>query len=254
MLYGMISTGFRPGDIGISRLPPAPPPAPGYAPNILSVEKLTSFELGSKNRFLDDSLQLNAAVYYYDYEGFQTSYRVLPTDFFAIPITVPARNIGLEVESLYRITSHDRVGGSYSYVNSSWKDEPAPFAAAYPQKQRALVPHTVNAYYEHVFSIPGGSSLAARVDATYYSAHRSEDLHAVLLAQGREPYVELGAQTIGNLSATWSSKDGRLSVTGYARNITNERTATYTYQGAPFSYGVDWNDPRIFGAIVSARF
>ena len=67
MLYGMISTGFRPGDAGIT-------PA-RRAPNILAAEKLTSIEVGSKNRFLDDSLQINADVYYYNYHGFQTSYQ-----------------------------------------------------------------------------------------------------------------------------------------------------------------------------------
>jgi iron complex outermembrane receptor protein len=88
----------------------------------------------------------------------------------------------------------------------------------------------------------------------YYSAHRSEDLHAVLIAEGREPFVEIGSQTLGNFSTTWTGIGGHLAVTGYVRNFTNKRTATYTYQGAPNSYGVDWNDPRIFGVIVSTRF
>ena len=67
-MYGMISTGFRPGDAGIVN----------QAPNYLGAEKLTSNEFGSKNRYLDDSLQLDADLYYYDYRGFQTSYVPIP--------------------------------------------------------------------------------------------------------------------------------------------------------------------------------
>ncbi len=225
-----------------------------YAPNILTAEKLTSYELGSKNRFLDDSLQVNADVYYYDYQGFQTTYRVHAEDISPIPIAVPARNIGAEVESLYRITALDRVGLNYSYVESRWTNEPAPFEAAYPQKVRAIIPNTATGYYEHTFNLPGGSTLMAHIDGQYYSPHQTDNLHADLLAVGLEKYVEVGSQTIGNLSGTWSVKDGHLSITGYVRNFTNARYTTYTFQGSALSFGADWNDPRIYGAIISARF
>ena len=249
MVYGMVSTGFKPGDVGIYT------PGRGvYAPNILSAEKLTSFELGSKNRFLDDSLQVNADVYYYEYQGFQTSYRVHAIDISPIPVAVPARNFGAEMESLYRITALDSVGLNYSHVESRWANEPAAFEAAYPQKVRALIPSTVTAYYEHTFDLPGGSTVKARIDGQYYSAHQTDNLHADLLALGQEQYVEAGSQTIGNLSGTWMALDGHLSITAYVRNFTNQRYTTYTFQGSEQSYLADWNDPRIYGAIVSARF
>ena len=248
MVYGMVSTGFRPGDAGIATQANG-----AYAPNILGAEKVTSFELGSKNRFLDDSLQLNADVYYYDYEGFQTSYTVHASDMGLIRVSVPATNVGGELESIYRITAADRVGLNYSYVESRWKNEPAAFEAAYPQKVRPLVPSTITGYYEHVFNLPGGSSLMARIDGVYYSPHRTSALHADSLALGLEPFVETGSQTIGNLSGTWSGENGHLSITGYVRNFTNARYTTYTYSD-PTSFYADWNDPRIYGVIVSAHF
>ena len=249
MVYGMVSTGFKPGDVGIY--------TPGlgvYAPNVLTAEKLTSFEVGSKNRFLDDSLQVNGAVFYYDYAGFQTNYRVHALDISPIPIAVPARNFGGEIESLYRITPSDRVGLNYSHVESRWVNEPAAFEAAYPQKVRALIPNTFTAYYEHEFKLHDGSSLLARIDGQYYSRHLTDNLHADLLALGQEQYVEAGSQTIGNISATWAAQNGHLSVTGYVRNFTNARYTTYTFQGNEQSYLADWNDPRIYGVIVSAHF
>lgn len=249
IVYGMVSTGFKPGDVGIY--------SPGngvYAPNILTSEKLTSFEVGSKNRFLDDSLQVNAALFYYDYTGFQTTYRVHAIDLSPIPVAVPARNFGGEIESLYRITPLDRLGLNYSHVESRWANEPAAFEAAYPQKVRALIPNMVTAYYDHTFNLPGGSTLMARIDGQYYSPHLTDNLHADLLALGQEQYVEAGSQTIGNLSGTWSAQSGHLSVTAYVRNFTNARYTTYTFQGSEQSLGADWNDPRIYGVILSAHF
>jgi outer membrane receptor protein involved in Fe transport len=249
LVYGMVSTGFKPGDVGITT------PAPGqYAPNILASEKLTSFELGSKNRFLDDSLQVNGALYFYDYEGFQTSYRVSSTDITPIPITVPAQNFGVELESLYRITALDRVGLNYDYVESRWHNPPAAFHAAYPQDVRALIPHTVTAYYEHTFNLPGGSTLMARIDGKYLSPHLTDNLQADLLAIGHQQYVEAGSQTIGNLSGTWSAQNGHLSITAYVRNFTDARYTTYSFLGNPQAYLADWNDPRIYGVILSAHF
>jgi iron complex outermembrane receptor protein len=249
MVYGMVSTGFKPGDAGIYS------PSTGvYKPNILNAEKLTSFELGSKNRFLDDSLQLNADVYYYDFTGFQTTYHVNALDISPIPVNVPARNIGAELESLYRVTAHDRIGLNYAYVESRWVNEPIAFETAYPQKIRPLIPHTITAYYEHTFNLPGGSSLMGRIDGQHYSAHRTDDLHAQLLALGLGQYAEAGSQTIGNLSGTWAAEDGHLSITAYVRNFTNARYTTYTFNGSATSFLADWNDPRIYGLIVAAHF
>ena len=123
-----------------------------------------------------------------------------------------------------------------------------------PQQVRALIPNTVTAFYEHTFNLPGGSTLMGRIDGQYYSPHLTDNLHADLLALGQEQYVRAGSQTIGNLSGTWSAQNGHLSITAYVRNFTNERYTTYTFQGSEQSYLADWNDPRIYGAIVSAHF
>ena len=258
MVYAMISTGFRPGDAGIT----------SGKPNFLSAEKLTSIEGGSKNRFLDDSLQINADVYYYNYRGFQTSY--VPSAFAinnTIAVTVPAYYIGGELETLYRPTAHDRIGLNYNYVESRWYGKPAGFAAAQPEGVRAggggfgaqlngdaLTPNTVTANYEHVFDLPGGSTFMAHIDGKYLAAHLNANLQVDYLALGFQKYVYEGAQTIGNLSATWASNGGRYSVSAYARNFTNRQYITYTTNGLPNQLAVNLNDPRTYGALVAVRF
>jgi iron complex outermembrane receptor protein len=245
MLYGMVSTGFRPGDAGIAN----------GAPNLVAAEKLTSIEVGSKNRFLDDSLQINAGVYYYNYQGFHTFYQTNafnPMSF--VNLSVPAHNIGGELELLYRLTAHDRVGLNGNYVESRWYDKPAGFAAAYPQTDRAMTPYTITVNYEHLFNLADGSTFTAHIDGLYYAAHLSTDLQAQFLAAGMEQYVQLGSRTIGNLMGTWASNGGRYSISAYVRNFTNEQQTSYSVSADLTHLGVAYSDPRTYGAIVSARF
>jgi iron complex outermembrane receptor protein len=245
MLYAMASSGFRPGDAGVSN----------GAANILPAEKLTSFELGSKNRFLDDSLQVNAGVYFYDYQAFHTFYQTnifIPISF--VNVAVPAHNIGGEVEVQYRLTAHDRIGLDGSYVQSRWYDKPAGFALAYPQTKRAMTPYTFNANYQHVFNLSNGSTVNARIDGRYEAAHASTDLQAQYLAIGQDQYVQLGSRIIGNLSVGWTSDGGRYSASAYVRNFTNKRYTGYTVSTTLTQLGVNYSDPRTYGAILSARF
>jgi iron complex outermembrane receptor protein len=258
MLYGMISTAFRPGDVGINSMT--------TLPNILGAETLTSIEVGSKNRFLDDSLQLNVGVFYYNYhsDGFRISYNpdtANPAD-YATPgnfliINVPLHNRGGEVELLYRLTAHDRIGLNANYVESRWYDKPVGFAQAQPEVKRAMTPYTIAANYAHAFNLPGGSTLSARIDGRFEAAHLSTDLHADYLRFGMGQYVQLGSRTIGNLSAAWASMGGRYSVNAYIRNFTDKQYASYSV--SPTSptqgrFGLNWSDPRTYGANVSVRF
>ncbi len=167
---------------------------------------------------------------------------------------MPATNIGGELELLYQLTAHDRIGFNYNYVESKWKDKPAAFASAQPETKRAMTPSTISANYEHVFSLPGGSTLSARIDGRYDSAHVTQNLHADYLALGYEQYAHVGSRTIGNLSGAWSSDGGRYSVSAYVRNFTDAKYTTYTVLGDPTSLGVNWNDPRTYGAMLSVRF
>ncbi|MGC3982446.1 MAG: TonB-dependent receptor [Steroidobacteraceae bacterium] len=62
MLYADVSTGYKAGGFSISgaQIP--------YKP-----EYLTSYDLGIKNRFLDNTLQVNANAYYYIFDDYQIS-------------------------------------------------------------------------------------------------------------------------------------------------------------------------------------
>jgi iron complex outermembrane receptor protein len=258
MLYGMVSTGFRPGDVMITDS------VTGKVTTIVDAEKLTAVEVGSKNRFLDDSLRLNVGLFYYRYNGFGTSYASetpAPDSYSPFSLgytnnrlTVPSKNLGGELELLYQLTANDRIGLNYTYVESRWYDKPAGFAAAQTETKRAMTPYTITANYEHVFNLPGGSTLSARIDGVHEAAHLTQNLHIDWLRLGYDKYARVGTRTIGNLNGTWSSEGGRYSISAYVRNFADAKYASYSVGIDPASLTMNWNDPRTYGGILSVRF
>jgi iron complex outermembrane recepter protein len=68
MAYAHVATGFKQGGI-----------SPTIPVKKFDPENLTSFEIGTKNRFMDNKLQLNVSAFYYDYSNYQySSFQTLP--------------------------------------------------------------------------------------------------------------------------------------------------------------------------------
>lgn len=255
LLYTMVSTGFIPGDVQVTTGAGGQPVASEYG-----AEQLTAYEIGSKNRFLDNRLQVNGALFYYDYGGFQTSITPDPTNpGSTFTTTVPAKVRGAEIEMLYQLTPFDRLGLSYSHTDAYFSDAPASFTQYVAEKHDVpgSVPHMVNAAYSHSFALPGGSVLDFRADARFQSAYNLGNLGSQLGSQGGLAYVHVGDEWIGNLNGSWRSNDGRYSVTAYVRNITDNRYKTYvqlqTVEPVPVA-SVAQYDPRTFGIVLSVRY
>jgi outer membrane receptor protein involved in Fe transport len=259
MVYASISTGFRPGDGGINSVT-LPQQLPILQLTIYDAEKLTAFEFGSKNQFLDNRLILNAAAFYYRYSGYHTTF--LPdtpafdpaTRGSAVRTTVPARMIGGELELLYRPSAHDQFSFNYNYVRFRWADKPAAFSLAQTESGRAVVPHTVQASYQHTFDVANGHNIQARIDGKYESAHRTDDLHIDFLNAGQSKFVNVGDRLVGNAQISFVTEDKRYSLTTYVRNFTNAKHPTLTVGGNLNAIDVYNREPRTFGIVASARF
>jgi iron complex outermembrane receptor protein len=206
---------------------------------------------------------LNVGLYYYNYKGFRTSYNrdtPSPADYAAGPqsspvnLTVPAKNIGGELELLYRLTESDRIGLNGNYVQSRWYDQPAEYKQAQPEEKRSATPYTLTANYEHVFNLPGGSTLSARIDGRYEAANNISNVHVDLVRIGYDQYAHVSARTTGNLSAGWASEGGRYSISAYVRNFTDKQYKTYTIGGDLHALTVAFTDPRTYGVTLAARF
>jgi iron complex outermembrane recepter protein len=116
LVYANAATGFKAGGFFA-----AAAPNNSYAP-----EKLTAYTLGSKNRLLDNRLQANIEVFYWDYKNQQITFIGgidTPTGIGTGAVTVnagQAHMYGTELELLFAATRNDRLGVTLQYLKGKY--------------------------------------------------------------------------------------------------------------------------------------
>lgn len=113
MVYGFYSRGYKPGGLN----PAIPADFQNSSKFSFDSEKISAFEVGSKNTVMDGSMLLNSALFYYDYKGLQVS-RIVNNS--AINENIDATIWGIESEMIWR---PDAVPGlnidlGYSYTKT----------------------------------------------------------------------------------------------------------------------------------------
>ena len=253
LLYGSVSTAFLPGDVQIGT-------GAGNVPAVFPYdsEKLTAYEIGSKNRFFDRRLQINAGLFHYDYAGYQASVQLDPQNpASAILFNVPLRMTGVELETVFQATESDRIGFNFSHIRTRFHDLPAGFADAVQQRELwGFSPTTGTVFYDHDFAFVKGSKLAFHGEGIWRAAYDTTYTSPSLAAQGALPFVRQQAFFMGNLNLTLTSADDRFSLTGYIRNVTDRRFKTYVNLQSitPLQATANQSDPRTFGAVLTAHF
>ena len=267
MLYFLTATGFMPGYTTISPVNSGPPDfITSFQVLELDQQKLTSYEFGSKNQFLDNTLRLNADVFYYDYEGYVESVNIAtagPPKFTTMP--VPLEMYGVEVNGEYLITMYDKVAFDAGYVSVEITDRPVyttviPLAGTWDSKQyialtelpgNADLTATIN--YEHTFTLADGSRLVPRAELRYKSGYYLSQMTQAEVTAGKKPYNYQKSNTLFNAGLTWTSASEMYSVAGYVRNVLDkEYKAGVGITSTPPS--VTPGDPRTFGVVVNLKF
>ncbi|MBN1627898.1 MAG: TonB-dependent receptor [Deltaproteobacteria bacterium] len=270
MLYLMTATGFMPGYAALS-------PMIGMGPSGISVtwvlmqmdqQKLTSYEFGSKNTFLDNTLRLNGDVFYYDYEGYPEAvelYRMGPSPVFGI-CAVPLEIYGVEINAEYLITMYDRLT-----LDAGWQSIKI---AEFPTIEKEGVTYdgknfmyfdklpgnpdmTATLAYDHTFALKDGSTLVPRAELRYTGGYyltqmtRAEATAVDANGVSRKEYNYQSSYMLLNLGATWTSADQKYSGTAYVRNVLDEEYKTGINADATT---VTPGDPRAFGVMFNINF
>ena len=265
LIYAAISTGFSPGDKALTQDPAGTP-----IPVVLKDQTLTSYEIGSKNRFLENHLQINIAAYYNNYGGYQTAgINTAPPGPIRIfeTITSPVKAYGAELEVQARPWANGTFGLNAAYSHARYQS----FAGPRPNvdygqffSTDAVAPSPsfrLSGSYDHRIDL-GGAKLLLRAALRYVSAHASSRIDDSMALLGATPYVRVPGRTLADLNATVLIGDN-ISITGYVRNLTDERylpdnwNVAAVIPGNPPIVIVSQNslsDPRTFGAIVSFKF
>ncbi|MBT9473174.1 MAG: TonB-dependent receptor [Pseudomonadota bacterium] len=251
LLFVSTSTGYKAGGYGDG----LPPLNNKYEP-----ERLTAYEVGAKNRFMENRAQLNLSAFYYDYQDFQvTGTGVVAGQPSAVTVNAAKATLyGAELEGTLLITENDRIDGSAAYLHAEYKDFAllggdsfSPGFADYSGLTLAKSPEwTFNLGYQHSWSFTNDGRLTVRVQ-THYESSKNLDYHNF-------DVTEQDAYTKTDLIVTYDAPGGVWSLMAYGRNLEDEAVLV---QGSPDAQNVNrvagsgaYAPPRLYGVQLSARF
>jgi iron complex outermembrane receptor protein len=270
MLYANVATGYKAGGY-----------YDGIGANTYEPEKITSYEAGVKNRFLDNRLQFNASAFLYDYQDFQVSaVGVIAGQNATVTLNADkAKVYGLEFETNLVITENDRLDATLGWLHAEYTDFVLPlgdafannnsnasvaacytanFAAAAPRStdfsgcRMARTPEwTLNVGYQHTWNLETGAKLTGRI-STHYETGKTLEYHG--FAQNKQD-----AFTKTDLNLTYASSDDRWSVQGYVRNLEDENVRTASSPNATTGLATNGNGefyapPRTYGLRLGVTF
>jgi iron complex outermembrane recepter protein len=116
LLYASVSNGFNSGGFNGSLS------AAALGRSTFAPQTVTAFEVGSKNRFFDNSVQLNLSAFYNKYSNLQEQ-RQLPvgsTTLSIIENSGKARSYGAEVEAIWKPVNALTLNASVAYLNARY--------------------------------------------------------------------------------------------------------------------------------------
>jgi iron complex outermembrane receptor protein len=238
MAYASYSTSFKSG--GFNQRYNAPPP--GFVPVAFDEETVDTLEFGFKSD-LTDSLRLNGAVYFSDYDDIQLIYRVGP-----VPLLFNAGTAsidGVELEFQYVPNSSLIVEGGFSYLDDNIDEVtavPGASATIGPDDSLPFTPEWQgNLGVGYTFGLSNGLLLTPRIDVSYTDEQFFDVGNTALVAQQ-------DAETVSRLSILLADGDGDWNVGFYVDNLTDElypvmgnaSLATLGYAEIIYARGRNW--------------
>ncbi|MEE2783246.1 MAG: TonB-dependent receptor [Pseudomonadota bacterium] len=222
MFYASYNRGVKGGGYNAPVFPMSPPL--DYTDDVLSFdpEQLDAFEIGFKSSLQDGLLQLNGAVYYYDYNDYQ-AFQFIGVD--TLTVNADAESSGGEIEIL---TSP--VDGLDIMLGAAYNDIEVDLGGGAPKTTSVQSPKwNFNALIRYEFGI-GEGRLALQWDVH----HRSE--HYFSLTQA-ETVTESG-YTVANAAIMYTSANDRWSLNGFVHNLGDAEYLVQTF---------DLSGPNVFG-------
>ncbi len=254
MIYSSVSKGFRSGGFnGAAFTNPLIPFS--FAP-----ETVTAYEIGSKNRFADDTLQLNIAAYYNDFRGLQIQNGFLsgtpPVLLSTIRNAGKAYARGVEVEAVAKPTPALTLNATATFVKTKYEnyDTTRPGGYAVPPGESPIIslagkkiPYTpeykFTAGARYDIDSPIGT-FTPSVNAVVSGKYFNTDYNTVIDVQ--EAFTKV------DLRLAWLSKGDRFGIDLFVNNVGDKAVAN---RGVFGSQGLNksFEEPRFYGVRFSVR-
>ena len=261
LVYASVETGYRSG--GFSA-------ATGF--ETYQPEYITAYTIGSKNRFLDNRLQLNVEAFWWDYRDQQISAVRLDLSGRTANITQnigKARIRGIEADGRFLVTPTTLVSADVQYLDAKNK------SFSYTAQNAGIPPltgcqatlNTVANNYS--INCAGFRSYNSPKWTINLGAQQTVDIGGYKFVMGVDTqyktsrYVGFLYLSQENLPAVWRTNaqlsfgpgNDRWSISGYIRNIENRRTPVYeSTQPIANALVAGTTAPRTYGIRVAGKF
>jgi iron complex outermembrane recepter protein len=243
-VYATVQTGYLRGGYSPAALSAK---IGGIVPtHLVEPEKLLSYVLGSKNKLLDNRLQINDEFYYYDYKDYQISAIDLTTNVSSFLNAQKVVIVGNQLDVKWLATRDDEISLSAVWNHGRAKQFNLPGVGVFTGYNIPNSPYlTAILGYQHTWTLADGAAVSFRADTHFETeSYLLYDHHN----GSRQP-----AYSNTSTSLTYRCANERWDVALWARNLENE--AIY---GAGATVGpigaVYLGDPRTYGIRVGAHF
>jgi iron complex outermembrane receptor protein len=244
MWFVTVAKGFKSGGFG------GAPGIPEQATQPVDEETAWNYELGMKGDFLDQTLRLNATVFYTDYEDLQIV-RFGPTaanpDFGSfITDNIGSADIyGFEGEFTWYPTDNLRLSGNYAYLDTEVDDLVLNVASGALDVSgsdlRQAPEHKTSLTGSYDIPLNSGANVNLRVDFTYIDEQINDYANQDTII---EDFSLVDAR------ASWRSASEQWEVALWGKNLTDEEYVSHSYVIGPGVIGV-WGAPITYGVSVS---
>ncbi len=227
-------------------------------------ETLVAYELGYKGEILDGTMQVNSALYYYDYSHVHTfgaSPSALGGDSVSVFAVPGAEMIGFDTDVLWLVNQRITLGATFSYTHSEYTEDftmvdlydakrPAslfvPDATPFNIKgnQMLRVPeYKADAYVQYAWPVPGDrGTVTALVDYSY--------IDSVYFDVFENPTDQAPHYNRTDARITWLSADTAWTVAAFCNNVFDDigiRQIEASDESQDFRRGGTLTNPRTVG-------
>lgn len=258
-VYTRFAQGYKSGGINMDRsaagqAPGAPTPNPDGT--LFEPELVESFEIGFKSRLLDNTLQINGAVFYQELEDFQqNSFDGLN---FSVRNAATVTGQGLELDYMFAPNEHWLFSGGITlqeveydeFKNASptaWQD-PNSFQDLSGEPVLFTSDTTLSGLISYTTPINDSLKVTAATTYSYSSEY--------FTGQDNDPITEQDAYWVFNLNLSIGAQDDSWQVALWGKNVTDEEIYNIafdtTFQRGSYSAYV--RDPMTWGLTGKLKF
>lgn len=248
LIYASASRGFKAG--GHNNLfPPAWQPSPEFDP-----EFVWTYELGFKSQWLDDRLRLNAALFYNDYEDFQTTVSTIDPVAGPVSVRLNASDVeikGGELEFIIQPVPRFSVSGGIGYLDEDFTAIDLGLGDV-EVTEDTEIPYTPdwNANAQVRYEIP----LSAFGTLTLFGSAVYTDKQYMNLGNDEENSQD--AYTLFNGRISLAPNSGQWELALFGTNLSDREVITYAFGGSgPFGNSpISAAPPRMWGGSFTYNF